>query len=103
MAFDKAQETAANVKGIQQWITNEFMHSGEELWHYQSDRLPASLDPMSFQMLRRILDIMARALQASETMVCASSRICSECAEEPSARSNNVMARVTYQFIVSQN
>ena len=28
VAFDKAQETAANVKGIQQWITNEFMHSG---------------------------------------------------------------------------
>jgi len=28
VAFDKAQETAAQVKGIQQWITNEFMHSG---------------------------------------------------------------------------
>ena len=26
--FDKAQETAKHVNGIQQWITNEFMHSG---------------------------------------------------------------------------
>lgn len=28
VAFDKAQETANHVKGIQQWITNEFLHSG---------------------------------------------------------------------------
>ncbi len=26
--FNKAQETAGHIKGIQQWITNEFMHSG---------------------------------------------------------------------------
>lgn len=28
VAFDKAQETAKHVEGIQQWITNEFLHSG---------------------------------------------------------------------------
>ena len=28
MSFELAQQTAARVHSIQQWITNEFMHSG---------------------------------------------------------------------------
>lgn len=28
VSFELAQQTAARVHGIQQWITNEFMHSG---------------------------------------------------------------------------
>lgn len=31
VAFDKAQETAEHVHGIQQWITNEFLHSGTKI------------------------------------------------------------------------